>query len=194
MTPIFLWNGAYAGFLEGGWFFDLNGRYIGWLEQESMVWRSTGSFLGELVDDNYILRTLAASPPVPKPPRVPPVPPTPPTPPGVRIPRAPRPGWVDPLEALFRMPSLQDLIGEWRDEDKTLGFGEHGKFVWSAPGEREVAGCWTLNGQLISVFNSGGSGSDPDASYRIIEYTGDTLHLRWHTQFGRSLLFRLYRA
>ena len=38
-----------------GYLFDGNGNYIRWVE-EGKMWKNDGTFLGEIVQDNYILK------------------------------------------------------------------------------------------------------------------------------------------
>jgi hypothetical protein len=77
--------------------FDDNGNYLGWVE-EGKVWRSDGTFLGEIVEDNYILRRKTMIPPIPKIPKIPPILPIPPIPSIDRIGKIPKIGWVDALD------------------------------------------------------------------------------------------------
>ncbi len=97
MTAIFRWDGRYFGFIHGGNLFDAAGSYLGWSDGE-WVWRADGTFLGEVVDDDHILRNETQVEPVPQVPRVPPVPPVPPIPEIDRVGRVPLAGWKDALE------------------------------------------------------------------------------------------------
>lgn len=96
--PIFRWSGAYFGFLRNGNLFDATGTYKGWLTDEGAVWRADGRFLGELVDDHYILRRQSMIEPIRRVPKVPPVRRVPRVPAIPRVPRIPRLGWVDALD------------------------------------------------------------------------------------------------
>jgi hypothetical protein len=97
MTQFFRWNGSYAGFNSGDYLFDPHGGYIGWIESDGSVCRSDGSYLGQIVDGDYIMRKTVMVRPVPKVPRVPPVPPVPLVPPVPRVPRVPSVGWEEAL-------------------------------------------------------------------------------------------------
>ena len=194
VTPIFHWSGSYAGFITDGWLFDVNARYLGWCDGNGWVWKADGAALGEVVDENYILRNLLKTPPVRRTPRVPPVPPTPPNFPGSRLPRIPKPGWIDPLVSLLHLPTRDELLGDWRLDEEQLSLLESGAFAWSAPSRVTATGSWELTGQFITLRDSGDPAALQEAIYRIIEFSGDTLMLRWHTQVGRSLPFVLRRS
>ena len=70
----------------------------GGFEGSACSWKSSGEFLGQLVDGKYILRRNTMIPPVPKVPKVPPVPPVPPIRPINLTGRIPKVGWTDALE------------------------------------------------------------------------------------------------
>jgi hypothetical protein len=99
--PLFTWSGEYFGFLHDGYVFDRNGKYVGWATREGAVWFRDGSFLGEIVEDNYVLRRQTMVNPIHRVPLVPPIPAVPRVPAIRRIPRIPRLGWIDPLESLW---------------------------------------------------------------------------------------------
>jgi hypothetical protein len=194
MTFLFRWTGEYVGFFLDGWLFDRNGRYLGWLDADGRVWKADGNYLGELVEGCHVLRNSLRSPPVRRTPRVPPVPAAPPTPPTPRVPRVPRPGWSDALAQLGRLPTADDLVGTWDEQGKRLGLTADGRYSWTAPGEPVVAGTWELRGELLRAKADGDGESARPVGYRILEYTGDSLLLRWITQEHRSLPFRLRRV
>jgi hypothetical protein len=73
MTAIFRWSGQYFGFVQNGNLFAADGRYLGWVDETGRVWSANGLFLGEVVDDKYILRRLSMEPPAPMVPKVPPL-------------------------------------------------------------------------------------------------------------------------
>jgi hypothetical protein len=56
MDSIFRWNGEYFGFVRNGRLFDANARYLGWIDDDGSVWRADGSYLGQVVEGEYILR------------------------------------------------------------------------------------------------------------------------------------------
>ena len=97
-TPIYRWSGEYFGFIYNGKFFDADSNYLCWIDDENRVWRADGTFLGEIVDDNYILRQTTKVEPVPRVPKLPPVPPVPPVPRVGRVGRVPKVGWKDALD------------------------------------------------------------------------------------------------
>lgn len=53
--PIYRWNGEYFGFLYNGRLFDKYSTYLGWID-ENEVWKKDGTYIGEIIDGNYILR------------------------------------------------------------------------------------------------------------------------------------------
>ena len=95
---IFKRNGEYFGFVRRGYLFSHRGEYRGWIDRNQRVWKSSGEFLGQLVDEKYILRRNTMILPVPKVPKVPPVSPVPPIRPINRTGRIPKVGWTDALE------------------------------------------------------------------------------------------------
>jgi hypothetical protein len=96
MTPIFRWSGEYFGFTSGDCLFGATSTYFAWIEH-GRVWRSDGLYVGEIVDENYVLRNSSMVAPAPRVPRIPPVPPIPPVPSINRVGRIPRIGWTDAL-------------------------------------------------------------------------------------------------
>jgi hypothetical protein len=54
---IFRLNGEYFGFIWQARFFDKKSNYIGWLDGTE-VWTIENKYMGELVDNKYILRPL----------------------------------------------------------------------------------------------------------------------------------------
>lgn len=96
---IYKWNGEYFGFISGDNLFDTNSNWIGWIEDKG-AWRANGEFLGEIYDNNYILRNRTKAQPLPKPPHNPPICPIPPVPSIKRDKREPLAGLYDALEGL----------------------------------------------------------------------------------------------
>ena len=97
-TPIYKWSGQYWGFIYNNRLNDANSNYKGWVDENNQVWNSNGKYLGEIVEEKYILRRISKVEPVPKIPKVPPIPPVPPVPKVNRVGKVPRVGWTDPLE------------------------------------------------------------------------------------------------
>lgn len=96
---IFRWNGEYAGFVSNGYLFDAQGGYRGWVETDGRVWDKGGRYIGNLIEENYILRNTMRMTPMPRLPRLTPISPIPPLPPMNRIGRLPKLGWEDALES-----------------------------------------------------------------------------------------------
>jgi hypothetical protein len=98
MRKFFHWDGTYAAFERVGRLFRPDGSYFAWIDNDgARVWRADGAYLGEIVDDNYILRNTQQAPPVSRGPRIPPVPPIAPARPIDRTARPPRLSWTDVL-------------------------------------------------------------------------------------------------
>jgi hypothetical protein len=98
--PVFLWSGKHFGFISADRLFDRGGRYRGWITGEGAVWLPDGQFLGELVDEHYVLRRATMRPPLRRIPPLPPIPAIPSVPELPRLPRIPKLGWVDALEEI----------------------------------------------------------------------------------------------
>jgi hypothetical protein len=99
MQPIFRWNGKYFGFFADGHLFDSASNYRGWVENDGTVWRSDGTFLGNLVGGEYVLLQKSAVR-ASRPPRAHPAVPATPARVEDRIGRGQRPGYVDGLDEL----------------------------------------------------------------------------------------------
>jgi hypothetical protein len=100
-TPLFRWSGEYAGFISNGHVFDSQSTYLGWIEDDGKVWRQDGHYVGQIVDDNYILKNTMSIEPIPCIPRIPPIPPIPPIPTIDRIGKIGKIGWKDALDDLW---------------------------------------------------------------------------------------------
>ncbi len=189
---VFKWNGEYAGFFKDEWLFDATGRYLGWRDARHYVWKYDGGWLGQVIETNYILRDrqILAQRQIP---RVPPVPVRPPRPPAPRVARVPRPNCSDPLEEWLRMPTFEELVGEWRSESEHFRLGADGIFRWAAPEVAATAdGRWELRERtLVTQWEEV---EEPERSYWIIEFADDSILLRWMRKEGRSLPFRLHRV
>ena len=96
-TPIFRWNGEYFGFICNGHLFDSKSNYLGWTESDGSVWANSGMYLGQLSEENYVLRSTTIVQPIPRVPRIPPIPPVPPVQSINRIGKIGRIGWDDAL-------------------------------------------------------------------------------------------------
>lgn len=63
-TPIYKWSGNFWGFVYNGRLFDKNANYNGWIDDQGRAWNKYGSYLGEIVQENYILRNASRVEPV----------------------------------------------------------------------------------------------------------------------------------
>jgi hypothetical protein len=98
MTPLFRWDGAYWGFLLENQLYDRYGRHVGWFETPGIdVYDLSGHFMGELWEEQYVLRSIFRSEPIPRASRAPVPYPTPPAAPPERDARDPREDWSDAL-------------------------------------------------------------------------------------------------
>ena len=97
-TPIYRWSGEYFGFIYNGYLFDADSNYLGWVEDNGSAWNQDGTYLGELIEGNYILHNSVKIEPIPKIPKIPPIPPTPPIPKIDKIGKIGRLGWEDALD------------------------------------------------------------------------------------------------
>jgi hypothetical protein len=101
LIPVYRPSGAYWGFVEADRFYDRYGRQMGWLDpvagQATDVFDLAGGFLGEVVDDHYVLRYAMRAEPVHRAPRPQTLHPAPPDRGPDREPRDPRQDWADAL-------------------------------------------------------------------------------------------------
>ena len=98
MDRIYRWNGRYFGFIRNDRLFAADSTYLGWLDDDGRVWEANGNFLGEIVDDNYILRRTSMATPARRARRATPATPAAPARAANRAGRASRAGWVDALD------------------------------------------------------------------------------------------------
>lgn len=195
MAEIFFWQGRYAGFIADGWLFAADGRYLGWVDSSNRVWKADGCFLGEIVEDHYILRRSHGVVPIRQTPRVPPVPAEPPSPPAARSTHLPRPGWIDPLEELLRLPNREELIGFWQQDSQRVELKADGEFVWAVSPTQQIAGRWELRGALLFLRRwQSEEELEVVPGYRIIEFDGERLLLRWLAPDQRTLPLLLHRV
>ena len=90
------------------------------------------------------------------------------------------------------MPTSGELVGRWSSASESLEFDRESGFQWAATDQTEIAsGTWALRGEELWLHWQGVE--EPDRRYWIIEFTGNSLLLRWMREAGRSLPFRLQR-
>src|SRR5262245_5174128 len=97
MTPLFTWSGKYVGFHNGKNLFSADGQYLGWLDEDARVWKASGEFAGELIEENYVLRREHTRLPTAKMPHTLPMRPELPAPRFDRVARVPKTGFIDAL-------------------------------------------------------------------------------------------------
>ena len=98
MTKIFHWNGKYFGFIKNEKLFSKTSKYLGWIDNNGNAWNKDGHYLGEQVNDNYILRKTSKMKPMSKMSKMTPMSPMSPMHPMDKMGKAKRLGWVDALD------------------------------------------------------------------------------------------------
>jgi hypothetical protein len=96
--PIYRWNGEYFGFIEDDHLFNTKGNFLGWISDDGRVWKKDGDFLGELVDDIYILRRQSMPTPTRRTRKLIPPRPAIPAKHAKQAKRAKKAGWDDALD------------------------------------------------------------------------------------------------
>lgn len=99
-TPLYKWNGKYYGFIYNDKIFDKDAKYKGWIDENSQAWNKDGEHIGELTNENYVLKKDMQMPKVPKIPKIPPIPPIPPIPKIDRVGKIDKIDWSDALNKL----------------------------------------------------------------------------------------------
>jgi hypothetical protein len=191
---LFRRSGGYVGFLADGWFFDMNGRYLGWYEPSGRVWKRDGTFLGHLFEEHYVLRPLNFSPPVRQTPKVPPVAPEPPPAPHNRPPLWLPPAWTDALDSVGRRPEWSDLVGAWENSEGRLLLRADERFVWSVRGGERQSGRWAYRGNILLTPDAEEGQDESTVVYQIVEFERDILTLRWMTTLDHILPLTLHRV
>jgi hypothetical protein len=192
---IFRLSGAYVGVLTGdGWFFDAEGRYLGWYDEKQQVWNRDGSFLGEIVNQHYILKrendwrkNLKMTP------KVPPVRPDLPSSPPGRLAVNPEPGWNDALVNVLRFPVDTELFGHWSFGEDWIIFDQERRYTLTVNGMTAESGNWKLSGALILSPEGDDVSETGQIIYQIINYVPGEMTLRQQTPAGRSLPFTIIR-
>ena len=191
---IFRLSGAYVGVLTSdGWFFDAEGRYIGWHDKNSQVWHRDGTYLGEIIDENFILRRQGWLQSVRKTPKVPPIAPELPAAPPNRLPIAARPGWVDALDNILRKPESSELHGQWIFQEGAVTFSANQQYTLLVSGQSAETGVWQLRGNLILTPEQRSQEQPANVVYQILEFSSDKMVIRRLVHEGRSLPFSMTR-
>lgn len=190
---MFCWSGLFAGYLVEDFLFDVNGVYLGWEDASGRLWRRDGSYLGDRVDQQYVMRRDGFATPVPLPRRVPPVIPDLPARPANRVARPPQPGWTDALEAIVSRPAPEDLIGIWHNPTDRIRLHEDGSYQLVSGDQPSQEGTWALRGNLILTPASTADDTASHLVFHIIEYDGGILSLRSVSLSERSIPFTLHR-
>ena len=115
-----------------------------------------------------------------------------PQPPPNRNPKQPKPGWLDMLESLGRMPAPEELAGAWQGGEETLSFTAGGEFNLTVDSGARLSGNWELRGQLLLIKYDDPT-DDKTYIYRILEYKTDHLLLRQQSLDQRTLPIALTR-
>ena len=173
-TPIFRWSGPYIGFVSDGSFFDSGGAYLGWQDKQDRMWSKDGNYLGDIIDDHYVMRRDGCPSPVRQPPRIPPVYPELPVAPTNRSARPNMPGWSDALEKVGIVPEEEDLLGTWEVSDDLLVLTTQGYEI-TQQGEVQQQGLWMLRGNLMLRPDVQAGAEQIHHVYSIMEY-GNRVH------------------
>jgi hypothetical protein len=191
--PLFRWSGPFVGFWFGGCLFDANGVYLGWEDTQGRVWRREGTYLGQRMHGNYIMRREGFPQPVRQPRRVPPVIPDLPAPPTARTARPPVPGWTDALAQIGLRPDAADLAGTWHNQTERIQLKDDGTYLLLSRHAQPQIGRWELRTNLIMTPLVPTAGGPARLVFHIIEYEGHSLNLRRVTQDERSIPLTLHR-
>jgi hypothetical protein len=98
MIKIFYWNGKYFGFIKNGNLFSSTSEYLGWIDNDGTVWNKNGHYVGEQVEENYILRKTNKIKPMSRMPKMTPMSPMSPMSPMNKMGKMGRMGWIDALD------------------------------------------------------------------------------------------------
>lgn len=189
-SPIFRCNGQYFGFMEGRGLYESTGRYIGWID-DKLAFSANGEPLGELYQGKYFAKTgrlIQKRTPI-----VPPLPSTIPLSPGTLLPLSLPPGWEDSLESVNRIPTVEQIYGQWSNNQGKLCFNEDHSYSHQTNGDssERVLGTWTLDGNLLSITLP--ELEEPKREFVIIEYQTNSLKMRIISEKHRSIPFTLNR-
>jgi len=192
-VPLFRWSGPFVGFLSGGCLFDANGVYLGWEDTQGRVWKREGTYMGQRVDGNYVMRRDGFPQPVPQPRKVPPVVPDLPAPPAARTARPPMPGWTDALARVGLRPGPADLAGAWHNQTERIQLNDDGTYLLVSGQAQPQIGRWELRTNLILTPAAPTAEEPARLAFHIIEYEAHSLNLRRVTQRERSIPLTLHR-
>ena len=101
MKKIYCWDGNYFGFINNGHLFRKDSTYIGWVEDDGTVWHENGKFMGEIHEEDYILRKENMMEPMQKMKKMRPMTPMIPMAPMNKLAKMGKMGWRDPLPDLL---------------------------------------------------------------------------------------------
>lgn len=73
--PLYRWNGDFYGFVYREGFFSTEGAYLGWVDEDDLVWHADGTFWGEVFRETHVVRYRDEDDPDPQEPREPIAPP-----------------------------------------------------------------------------------------------------------------------
>jgi hypothetical protein len=57
VKALYRWDGRHVGFRSGDHLYTREGACFGWVDDDATVWRTDGTYLGELMHDSYVLRS-----------------------------------------------------------------------------------------------------------------------------------------
>jgi hypothetical protein len=57
VKALYRWDGRHVGFRSGDHLYTHEGDCFGWVDDDETVWRTDGTYVGELMHDSYVLRS-----------------------------------------------------------------------------------------------------------------------------------------
>jgi hypothetical protein len=68
---LYKYNGQYWGFILKGRIYNKYGKYFGWIDKKNKCWNEDGDYIGELVEDKYIIQKNIYTEPISRIPKIP---------------------------------------------------------------------------------------------------------------------------
>jgi hypothetical protein len=68
---LYKYNGQYWGFVLKGRIYNKDAKYFGWIDKKNRCWNYDGDYIGNLVEDKYIIQKNIYTEPVGRIPKIP---------------------------------------------------------------------------------------------------------------------------
>lgn len=68
---LYKYNGQYWGFIYKNCIFDKNSKYHGWVDKKNRCWNDNGDYIGNLIEDKYIVQRNIYTEPIGRTPKMP---------------------------------------------------------------------------------------------------------------------------